>query len=367
MRNSAVVTAWGVNALDCLSSKLLKTISYEQISRVESFISAFILYDEVYLNERFSTNKLVSELNSSTRAIKFIKSVDLYNSDDERNHISFDVDLHKFSFDELSKDNTKWQYMHNPSMAKSIIFLGLEDEPKIKNMFDGKYYTQFRLWVWCLANEMAEHTKSVCLLPLSMNDIQKFSNKSNINEHILNYYIDYAQRHNQKFVKLSESISEPFISELSNIPPFFSLFLYRCKSNNSVSDVLISLREDYSEFRALRHKFTSQVSESETILEKQHIVKEWNDSWASLVSGEFKKPSLLNNTISSTDVSNILISVGNAAPKKLVKHILDYKDNKKSYNHFRVFSHVESEIDGFKTNFSMMKDVFGVEDIWTPH
>jgi len=97
MKNSAVVTHWGFDAFDCLSSRLFKSISEEQISRVETFVSAFVLYDTIYLNERYADNDLVVSLNQTNPySIKFVRKSELVHSDDMKEHISIDIDLNDY-------------------------------------------------------------------------------------------------------------------------------------------------------------------------------------------------------------------------------------------------------------------------------
>ncbi|MDD2369314.1 MAG: hypothetical protein PHQ90_08435 [Sulfuricurvum sp.] len=364
MKNSVVITSWSVDAFLCLTSKLYKQLSVEQISRIESFISAFILYETLYVNEQYSNNELISSLNlSSDNAIKFIKKSDLNHSDDMRDHISFDVDLHRTSFKELSEENNTWQYQHDPSVGESIFFSDFI-YPEIQQSIDSNFYTHLRLWQWCLTNEMAEKTNSVCILPKSLNALTQYKMKqNNLDEIILNNYLNYAQFHNQKFIKLTKNLSDDFISELSNIPPLFSIFLSRCSKDEDTTSVLIKLRQDYKEFRDLRHSYSKSIANSKTVAEKVEIVDEWNRSWEILLAGEFKKPQLLKRKVSSTDVSNVIMSIENFAPKVLLKHFIEHNEYKNVYKKFHIYSELDDEIGKMNSDLGFLNKLFGVEKI----
>jgi len=364
MKNSVVITPWSVDAFLCLTSNLYTQLSIEEVSRIESFISAFILYETLHLNEQYKDNELIKSLKSSDDvAIEFINKFDLVHSDDMSDHISFDLDLHKTAFDELALENDTWQYQHNPSLGESMYFSDYV-HPEFQKNIDSKFYTNLRLWQWCLTNEMAEKTNSVCILPKSLSALAKYNLKqNNIDETVLNNYLNYAEFHEQKFIKLTKNISDEFISELSNIPPLFSVFLSRCLENDDIVSVLIKLRNDYKEFRELRHKYTQSLTNSKTIADKIDIIDEWNRSWQVLLSGEFKKPQLLKRKIASADISNVVISLENFAPKVILKTLIDHQDYKNVYKKLHIFSDLDVEIGNMSGEIPLLGKLFGIKKI----
>jgi len=364
MNNSVVLSAWSIDAFDCLTKKLYTKMSLEQISRAEMFVSAFVLFDSIFLTERYKENNIVKKLNSlSYNSIKFVSSEKLIHSDDMRDHISFDVDLHMLSFDTLAEENDIWQFQNDPDLGYELFFSN-HNNPKVKETLNSKFFTNLRLWHWCLANEMAEVTSSVCMLPISLNAVSDFAiRKKNISDFILSRYYDYAKYHNQKFAKFSEALSTPFYSELKYFPPLFSLFLDRCKTSEDAVSVLVSLRHDYSEFRELRHKFTNAIESSNQVSEQYDVISDWNSSWKNLMSGEFKKPNLLRKKITSTDVSTSLISIESGSLKTVIKNTIDHFQYKKSYNLFRIFGDIEENIGNMETDKALLHSKFGVEEI----
>ncbi len=373
MENSVVVSHWSVDAIKCLSGELFHTLSVELISRIENFISSFVLFDTIYVNEQYENREFIKALNlASNNAIKFIKSADLKHSDNMSNEITFDIPLHKVAFEDLSKENNTWFFQHDPDLGKELFF-SQEIDSTTKEFIDNKFFTNLRLWVWCLMNEMAEKTNSICMIPKSLEAISKYNFHHNrLHELVLNDYLEYTKIHHQRFLKLTETISEEFIYELSYVPPLFAVFLNRCKHNNDIIPTLIKLREDYQEFRLLRHKFTTEISQSTNIKDKQEIAQLWDKSWQILTKGEFKKPQLLKHKFSSTDISSIIIDakdifdkieIKELSPKILLRNFFDYLSYKKSYQQFRIFSSLNDEIEEMSTEVSLLKKNFAIKDI----
>ncbi|MBU2923196.1 hypothetical protein Q4530_02775 [Colwellia sp. 1_MG-2023] len=364
MNNSAVLSNWSIDAFDCLSSKLYKKLSVELVSRVETFISSVILFDEVVLSENYKKNRIVKELNRRhSGTIRFIDKEELFHSTDMTDHISIDADLHALAFEELSKENKIWQIQHDPGIGLDII-KSAETDQTSKELLESNFLTQLRMWHWCYTNEMAELTDSVNMLPLSLNSVSEFAlQKKDKRDAVLKNYFDYATQHNQRFVRLSESISTPFISEIKYIPPFMSLLLSRCKSSEDMVGKLADMREEFKEFRTLRHKFTNKVQISKNIGEQEEIVADWNRAWEALTAGEFKKPNLLRRKITSTDISSSLVSVETGGLKTFIKQAIDYHQYKKAHKQFQVFSNLGEHINNINQNQVLLGKAFGVESI----
>lgn len=364
MHNSAVVSSWSIDSFDCLTQKLFKKMSIEQISRAETFISAFVLFDELFLTEKYKKNNVVSSLNSLTDgAIKFVPGDQLIHSDDMSNHISFDADLHMFSFEQLAKEDKLWFLQHNPDIAYSLLFSSSKI-PQVEASLNTKFFTNLRLWQWSLTNEMSELTNSVTMLPISLSEVSELAiRKNTATDMVLNRYMEYANYHNQKFVKVSEFISEPFFSELKCVPPFFTIFLDRCKGCDDAVSSLFEIRKDYSEFRVLRKKFTNLIASAKSVSEKSEIVKEWDMSWQVLALGEFKEASFLKRQLTSADVSSSVFSPIDGFLKTGLTHLLDHKKQTRAYELFSIFGRVEQEIGEISPEKGLLRSKFGVEEI----
>lgn len=364
MENSAVLSNWCIDAFDCLSSKLGSKLSFEQISRVDAFISSVVLFDEVFLSENYAKNRIVKELNRRNEGtIKIVTRDKLFHSTDMTDHISIDVDLHYLAFEELAKENELWQIQHDPGIGIEVIKSAGSD-PHCREMLDSKFLTQLRLWHWCYTNEMAEITNSVNILPLSLNAVSQFANKKpNLTDVILKGYIDYAAYHNQRFVRMSETLSTPFVSEIKSVPPLMSLLLSRCRTSEDMVTVLADMRKEFSEFRKLRHEFTNKVLEADNIGEQEDIVADWNRAWETLSAGEFKKPNLLKRKITSTDISTSVASIESGGLKTVLKNLVDHHQYKKAHKQFQIYSDVHEQINNMDQNKLLLGDKFGVESI----
>ena len=368
MNNSVALPNWSIDAFGCLSSKLLKSMSDETISRVDSFVTSVILFEQVVLSENYRNDSIVTELNKQCpNSIKIVSGNDLFHSTNMTNHISIDVDLFALAFDELGLEDQVWQRQHDPKMMDVIVeslASNSDSSHHFRRMLDQKFMTQLRLWHWCYTNEMAELTDSVTLLPLSLNTVGEFAlQKKEKTDVVLKKYYEYATHHDKKVLRMSEPTITPFVSELRSIPPFLTLLLSRCKDSEDMLSVLIDMRKEFSEFRKLRHQFTQKVKESSTIGEQSDLVSDWNRSWEVLVKGEFKKPSLLSRKVSSSDVASSIVSVETGGLKTFISHFLDHLQGRKSFKQFQVFSNLEEQINNVSNEELLIGPKFGVNDI----
>lgn len=364
MENSVVLSNWSIDAFECLSSKLLPKLSSELISRVDTFISAYVLFDQIYLSENYVNNKTIEELNSRhPDSIKIICSDDLFHSTDMTKHISIELDLYETAFEELSKENKIWQIQHSPETF--IDFCSSQwTDPNISSMLESNFFTKLRMWHWSYTNEMAEKTNSVNMLPLSLNEVGKLAlTKEKKTDAILKHYFDYADFHNLKFLRLSELISTPFISEIRSVPPLMAVLLERCKTSEDMVEVLAKMREEYREFRILRHQFTIKIQSTNNVGEQVEVVADWNRAWEAITAGEFKKPNLLKRKVSSTEVASSIVSVEKGAVKTFLSHFIDHYEYKKSYKQFQIFSNLDEHISAFSQKSELLSKKFGVEEI----
>lgn len=364
MKNSAVLSNWCIDAFDCLSSKIYSKLSFEQISRIDSFISAVILFEEVYLSENYTNNRIIKELNRAKEGtIKIVEQSKLLNSTDMTINISIDANLYYLAFEELAKENNLWQIQHDPDIGFEIV-KNSEDDVNIREMLENKFFTQLRLWHWCYTNEMAEVTNSVNIIPMSLKAVAELShNQTKLTDVVVKNYIDYAKFHNQRFIRMSETISTPFISEIKHVPPLMSLLLSRCRSSEDMVTVLTEMRNEFSEFRKLRHEFTNKVVNAENIGEQEEIVADWNRAWETLTAGEFKKPNLLKRKITSTDISTSIASIESGGLKTIIKNLIDHHQYKKAHKQFQIYSDVHEHINNIDQNRTLLTDKFGIEGI----
>lgn len=425
MNNSVVLSNWSIDAFDCLSSKLLKQLSTELISRVETFVSSVILFDQVVLSENYRKNRIVVELNKRHPSlVKIVSHEQLFHSTDMTKHISIERDLYDVAFEDLAKENKIWQMQHDPKIYQELLtskhiqevhqelldakhdfemfqgilnrklppkllhglfgssmckeFLSAKNDPDVflkllhrnndpafyDELLKSSFLTELRLWHWCYTNEMAELTDSVNMLPLSLNAVgEKALKKKEKTDAVLKKYFDYANYHKQKYIRFCDAMEVPFISEIKSIPPLMTLLLTRCKSSEDLVHVLSEMRSEFKEFRKLRHEFTNKVQVANNLGEKIEVVADWNRSWEQLSAGEFKEPDFLKRKISSTDFASTIVSTKTGWIKSLITHALEHHNYKKSYKQFQVFANLEEHINCISQNSTVLDKVFGVEGV----
>ena len=354
MYKSASISAWSADAFLCLNSSLIDVMSSEYISRIENFIDAYVLYEELLLPERYSKQKEFSQLDPEGKIFKYIKSETLDHSDDMTKHVSIDVGLYESAFEEISKEDRNWFIQHQPSFAEEVA--------QESDFLESKFMSQLRLWQWGLLNEVAEKNKSIPLFPLSLEGIEKFDlNREKPSELVISRYLDFANFHQKKFLKLIQYGTEPFIARLSKVPPLLSLYIDRTSALENWRDTMITLREEFKEFRSLRERYSQSITEAESLVERQDIVDDWDGKWGALCAGEFKEPSFLSRKLSATDSSSAIVSVESASPKVILKNLIEHTEYRKAYKHFRVFGSLNESLNSMKINQDKLNDVFGVE------
>ncbi|EGX6965381.1 MULTISPECIES: hypothetical protein [Vibrio] len=351
---SAVISSWSVDAFLCLNQRLVDVMSSEYITRIENFIDAYVLYDKVYLPYRYKDKAELKALDSNSSIFEFVDPSTLEHSDDMKNHVSIDIGLYERSFDELCNEDKSWFVQHQPSFGEEAIL-----HPEL---FSSGFMTQLRLWQWGLINEMGKNNAAIPLMPLSLEAIEVFdTSREKLTEIVINKYYQYAKAHEAKFIALMQYETEPFIAQLSKMPPLLSLFIDRTNQIECGLSTLITLRDEFVDFRKLRESYTASIQEATTFGERNDIVSDWNSKWDLLCKGEFKTPNLLRRKVSSTELSSAIVSPGTGGAKAFIHHVLEHFEYKKSYKQFRVFGTINQCLSNMDISQNKLNSVFGVE------
>lgn len=356
MYEAATVSAWSVDAFQCLNRRLLTVLSVEEISRIEGFVESYVLYDRVVLPRRYADNTDLLSLDLNRDIFVFADRDLLAHSDDMTNHISFDLGLYERAFKEIVKEDRYWTIQHDPRHGEELL-----RDPQIA---DSKMISRLRLWQWGLMNEMSEVYSAVPIFPSSLSGIEKYDfGREQLSDSVVAKYADVARSFEKRLFKISQYVTDPFIRSLRNVPPLLMLYIDRAVDAEGFAETLTKMRSEFSEFRELRKKFATSLSDAKTLGEKNKIVDDWEASWGRMCSRAFKKPTLLSRKVSSADVSTAVVTVGMALPKTVLKNYLDYMDELKSYNVFRVFVDFTDKLEMINLGDNKLADVFGVQRI----
>lgn len=71
--------------------------------------------------------------------------------------------------------------------------------------------------------------------------------------------------------------------EIQTIPPLVSIVLSKAKNREDIPQVLLNIRDDFTEFRICCEKFEKTLNEAKTIKEQIEAIKEYKVFWATLV------------------------------------------------------------------------------------
>ena len=359
MSNKGAVTFWSADAfLTLAGTDAYKCLTPELISRLSAFVDCYILFDEVYLPERYEDYSELQQMGGQD-VFKFIPSEQLMHSDDLKKRITIDLNLDLTALPEIIKSNEYWSLQHDPRLFNQLY----------SNNHYAKETTiisQMRLWLWCAMNEVSEKFGAVPLVPNSLIGIDKFETEHKRNsDHIHELFRQFATQYQDRLVSASKNINDPYIATIKNYPPFLSCLLDRANNREKLPETLNEMRKEYSELRKLREKFTSSISEAKSIGEKRDIIESWSKSWKQILELEFKRTGLLSRKISSSDIVKMIFSPDNYLNiiKFLTQQSLDFSEEAKATKQFKIFCEVAADVDSvYFTNKDMYKK-YGIEGV----
>lgn len=325
--------------------------SSELVSRVASFVDAYVLFDKVVLLERYREEAVIKQLDANGTIFEFIESSKLHHSDELAKGITLDL-LAFESIPSLEADNYKWFSQHQ-GYASNDEYDDLKSISKI-NM------AELRLWQHCLVKEVADLTGSVSLLPLSLQEIEekrRAIEEKPIAPFQYNKYREFDKIHQGKLKFINEAIEAQASGYLTGIPPLLTLLIDQALGPSHLIETLILLRKDYSSFRTIGSTFQAALRDAKTIEERVECINQWNESWNKLVKGEFKRPTLLSKKVSSADISKTIWTPSNLA-SVVTQGIIDYSEERKTYKRLSIFSYLHSELNEIENIKGSLKNKF---------
>jgi hypothetical protein len=329
------------------------TWSSELISRTSSFVDAFVLFDKVVVPERYSKEPNIKKLDPYDEIFEYIESSSLMHSDDLVKGITKDLSLNCTNFEELEKDNYKWFSQHSGYVCRD----DFDDVMKDSSIS----MADLRLWQLSLVNEIADKTGSTSILPLSLQGIDFEESKARNLPFFINKLSELDQHYQEAIKCVSASVGDSFTDYISNVPPFFSLMIDQALSNEHAFEVLVQLRRDFSQFRNIGIEYQNSIVNATSLRDRKEIINEWNRSWNLLVKGDFKKPQFLSKKVSSADVSKVVLKPETAGFSTIIQMFLDYREECKSYNRFKIYSELYSELDGISGSREKLKTKFSID------
>ncbi|MFQ1895824.1 hypothetical protein ACK36K_00540 [Aeromonas veronii] len=353
MQNNVTIPFWSIDAYFyfIMPSTSVKVWSSELMSRVSSFVDAYVLFDKISIPERYADYDELKLLDPDGSIFNFVKSESLHHSDDITKGITIDISLNSPSMDSLSKDNFKWYVQHSGHASREDYEEITKDSPITM--------THLRLWQFGLVNEIADNTNSSIILPLSLQELEINSNSRKLPFHVDK--LSELDSHFQGIVKTVTATSgEEFTDYIENCPPFLSLLIDQSTSTEHSFQTLMQLRRDYSSLRHLNIQYQTDIKNEQSIRGKKFIIDEWNTSWESMLKGDFKKPQLLKKKISNSDVSKAIIKPSSVGLSTIIQTYLDYRDQNKAFSRFKVYSELYKEIDGISCSQSNLNSKFNV-------
>ncbi|TOI86594.1 hypothetical protein CGI50_24210, partial [Vibrio parahaemolyticus] len=74
-----------------------------------------------------------------------------------------------------------------------------------------------------------------------------------------------------------------------------------------------------------------------------------------------KKPQLLKKKVTSSDFSKAIVKPSSAGLSTIIQIFLDYREEKKAYNRFRIYSELYNELDSIQGTREKLKEKFSLD------
>lgn len=351
MSNKSTIPFWCVDEFLywIMPYRLRSDWSSELMSRVSSFVDAYVLFEKIVLPERYKNEYVIKKLDPMGEIFEFVNSNYLINSDELTNILTIDLPLDIKNLESLKNDDYKWYSQHSGHME-------LEE---FNNIFDDKSYISFahlRLWQLSLVNEISENTDSTIILPISLQNIG--NEPQNITPFQLQKIFELDKHFQQSIRSVSKIVGTPFSNFIENCPPLLSLLIDQSKSREHIVEVLIQFRIDFKELRSSAYEFESLIKQSNKLRDQTDIIKEWDNSWEILLKGDFRKPQLLKRHILLADVAKAIVRPNNSGISSILQSFLEYIEEKKAYRRFQMYSMLYNELECIKDSKEKLHNKF---------
>ena len=357
MNQSGAITFWSVDAFLTLSSYgVLKQLTPELISRLSAFVDSYILFDHVYVPQRYSKQH---DYLGGSDVFNFIPSEDLIHSDDLIKGITFDLDSALLVLPKITKDEAYWLGQHNPSITPDVY---KELAPNTQD----NIMSLMRIWLSSAMNEISEKYNASVLIPNSLHEIDKLQNKGNNNIDYLNkVYNQFSRQWSDKLISASKNVKDPYFDTIKSYPPFLAALLDRANSCGELGSTLKEMRNEYEELRIIRAKMTSEIEKADSIGEKSDIIQSWDASWETLLKSEFKRTGFSTKVVSASEIVKV---ISNALDyTKIIEFIaqkgLEFSGESQQHKRFRIFCTIKEDTDKIYFSSDNLYEKFGIEGL----
>jgi hypothetical protein len=355
MNDSACLSIWALDNFISLIEGRISVISTEIISRIETLIDSFVLFEHIYIPARYFKYEIINSLNKEEQIFKPISSDALYHSVRLSSGITVDVDLLIQNWDQINNNDFYWYRQHDPQKVTKETY-----DYIIANDHHNPYL-YFCLWQLSLVNEISEKTSSIPIIPYSISTLKQIENSlpTNSTELILNKYTEFCNYYKSAISNIL-LYEEPVFNHQIIVPPFLNILTNRAKTRDDVIETLIHLRKDYKEFRNSRVKFMEQLSNNNLIKEKHKIIKDWDEAWIKLLGNEFNSPKMFNKILSLANITKYILSPVNSLKDNLT-NLANSIEDRISTNKYRVFIKLKDECFQQSINNKNLATLFGIQ------
>jgi hypothetical protein len=372
MNKNGAIPFWSVDAFLTLSTtNVYEKLTPELISRLSSFVDAYILFDKVCLPQRYSSDGVLNQLGGYD-VFEFIPSNKLMHSDDLNDGITFDIDLATLALPKIQEDDRYWSLQHDPNMFAEIYDIPHEKlrELGIPSVADKKMMSYMRLWLWSSLNEITEKFDATAVMPNSLADLDEYNFLDSISntDYAYDLLMQFSNKWHNNLTKVSKS-KDPYIDTIKNFPPFLAYLLDRANTKDQLVETLKIMRKEFQEIRFLRERYVIAIEAAKTVGEKRDIVLSWDLSWETLLKSDFKRTGFIQRLFQSSNLIELLVEIDDkeSFSKKMVelflKNTWDHYEYTKQTKQFKIFSKIKKDVDSVYFNNMDLYCKFGVTDI----
>jgi hypothetical protein len=374
MPRAAALPIWSVDAFLVAHGHNEAVATPEFLSRLDSFVQAYVLYDRVVLTQRYADDPVLQALASHEPAFTFVPAEQLGHSDLLSRGYTLDRAALRL-YPELAKENDYWFGEHNPEMAAE-----LRRSPALQQLLarrGGKVdMALLRIWQWGLTSELAALTDATLILPESLVGLATRTGYPGLGEadFVAECYKAMATHPKLDTKQVLRYTRRPFAAELRDSPPLLSLVVDRARSSDQIVDVLRTLRSDYADLRRLRADFEAELTAAPSDRERFDVVERWKEQWKRLERAEFRSVGgLLRRSLQGGDVVEILTALAknaddlgkardDAAPT-LLRRLVELLTAARATQRYAAFVRLAEQLGAITDRGEKLRQVFGIERV----
>jgi hypothetical protein len=261
-RTKAALSSWEINVAEMLSSKDTVHVTEEHLSRLDAFLNAYFLFDEIHIPSEYKTSKFLSSLDSSKKIFfpdPFISS-QLKKEKNANPYLEIDPSLLYKNKSNLIEKEQEWLQQH------IVHDLSKKERTVIAEEAERPFFYAYLLHEYKILQDIALNNDAFSMLCASLSQVFP-TNLLEIPQFVK--FLLSTQRPDQEqqsSVGLGTYLFESFIGEVFTkirIPFFLDIFLEEVKSRTFL-EALTNLREKFTHFRAKFRDICEAIKSQET-------------------------------------------------------------------------------------------------------